>query len=214
MWDALLPDDVQRAWCNPRDAAPDLLPEEAALVASAVPSRRREFAHGRGLARHLLRQLGIENFALLAGSRREPLWPAGIVGSVTHTEQFCGVAVGRATDYVGIGIDVEPDAPIDPQLAARICRPDELMRLAGAGNLDPAIAARLVFSCKEAVYKCQFPALGRALGFADVAIRLAPEGTFTVELTSEGPVHSWSGALAGRWARRGGLLLTAAWLPR
>ena len=73
MWDGLLPDDVQRAWCNPTDAAPDVLPEEAALVASAVAARRKEFAHGRVLARRLLTQYGIEDFALLAGPRREPL---------------------------------------------------------------------------------------------------------------------------------------------
>jgi 4'-phosphopantetheinyl transferase EntD len=214
MWAGLLPDDVEVAWGDPREGTPDLLPEEAALLARAVPKRRQELAYGRDLARLLLRRFGIERFALLSGADREPLWPAGIVGSITHTEGACAVAVARAEPYAGIGIDVEPDEPLEANLGVAILRPDERARLREGRFLDAAVAARLVFSAKEALYKCQFPVARRHLRFADVAITLAPDGTFSVELCDEGIELARLGAMSGRWARRGGFLLTAAWLPR
>ena len=50
----------------------DLLPEERALVANAVPKRRHEFAAGRRCARSLLTQLGHPRFALLRNDDRTP----------------------------------------------------------------------------------------------------------------------------------------------
>lgn len=79
----------------------DMLPSEEALVARAVDKRRREFATGRDCARRALSQLGWDEVPILAGPKREPLWPAGIVGSITHCPGYCAAIVARSTSLLG-----------------------------------------------------------------------------------------------------------------
>src|SRR5208282_5779110 len=66
-----------------------LLPEEAAYLGRSVPKRAQEFAAGRVCARRALAELGVVDFPLRVGEDREPLWPEGTVGSITHTTGFC-----------------------------------------------------------------------------------------------------------------------------
>src|SRR5450631_1635810 len=76
-----------------------LLPEEAAGLGRAVPERQQEFAAGRLCARRALEELGFAGFALLAQADRQPLWPAQIVGSITHTNGLCAAVVGRRSQF-------------------------------------------------------------------------------------------------------------------
>ena len=64
-----------------------LHPAEAALVESARPQRRAEFATGRQCARIALREIGVEppDHPILADPHGAPLWQAGVIGSITHT---------------------------------------------------------------------------------------------------------------------------------
>src|SRR5690242_4153856 len=73
------------------DAA--LFPAEAAQIQGAVEARRREFATGRHCARQALAALGVPATPLLSGGHREPLWPAGVVGSITHCTGYRAAAV-------------------------------------------------------------------------------------------------------------------------
>lgn len=50
-----------------------------------------------------------------------------------------------------------------------VATPAELLRASKAG-LDALLALTLVFSAKEAIFKCLHPAVGRIFGFADVQI--------------------------------------------
>jgi len=162
----------------------------------------------------VLERLNVQNFALLCGAQREPLWPAGIVGSITHTEGLCAVAAARDTQYRGIGIDVEPNLPIEPDLIDYVCEDAELQAAASLAGLEPERAARLLFSAKEAVYKCQFYLSRRFLEFHDVNIRLSASGEFRAELRVDLPELGSGACIMGRFAQRGGFLLTASWIPR
>src|SRR5260370_8132884 len=85
-----------------------LLPAEAvALGRDTVAKRRREFAAGRTCARRALAALDVYDIAILRGTKGEPLWPPGIVGSITHCADHCGAAVAPRQDVVSIGIDVQ-----------------------------------------------------------------------------------------------------------
>ena len=96
-----------------------LFADEQAGITSAVPSRRAEFVAGRTLARVAMRRLGLPPQALPVGPDRAPLWPANIVGSITHAAGYCAVAVGArcasssAPGLRSIGLDLEPDN-LDP----------------------------------------------------------------------------------------------------
>nr|QEO74730.1 4'-phosphopantetheinyl transferase [uncultured bacterium] len=83
-----------------------VLPEELALVADAVERRRREFVTGRWLARAGLRQFGLPDRPILMGRLRNPLWPDGVLGTLSHDGELCAVALRRAGAVRGIGIDL------------------------------------------------------------------------------------------------------------
>jgi enterobactin synthetase component D len=215
MWRALVagvfPADVAVAWDAMGSATAPLLAEEEALMLRAVAKRQHEFALGRGCARRALAELGLEPGALLVGAKREPLWPPGVVGSIAHDVRLCVAVAARSNAYAGVGVDVEPDEPLSTGVAARIWSPEEAARAEGVSVVPPASAAKLVFSAKEAVYKCQFPITREFIGFRGVRVTLG-DGTFeAVFLSAVGPLESGR-RFSGQWRRHAGELLTAVWL--
>jgi 4'-phosphopantetheinyl transferase EntD len=209
----LLPATVSVAEAFGDETPSPLLPGEEAAVRSAVARRRLEFATGRRCAREALAKLGVPGAAIPSGRDREPLWPPGIVGSLTHCEGYRAAAVARERDLVSLGIDAEPHAPLPPGVLGMVALPQEAARLAGLTTADPAACwDRLLFCAKESVYKAWFPLAHRWLGFTEADITLDPDnGTFTAALLVPGPPYG-GGTLdrfSGRFALRGGLLLTA-----
>jgi 4'-phosphopantetheinyl transferase EntD len=151
----------------------ELFPAEEALLARAVQKRRREFTAGRVCARRALARLGVAPAPLLAGPNREPLWPAGVVGSITHCEGYRAAAVARASDVLSIGIDAEPNGPTPDGVFERIALPAESAWVRAAVRIAPEVHwDRMLFCAKESVYKAWFPLAGRWLGFEDALITL------------------------------------------
>jgi 4'-phosphopantetheinyl transferase EntD len=209
----VFPDDVAVVVSEIGDVTHELWPEEATLVAGAVIKRRREFARGRVNARQALSLLGVPPASLLVGTKREPLWPEGIVGSITHDETLCVVAVANAQTYAGIGVDIEPEGVLEPTVAARIWSPAEAKHAARRTDMSEALASRLVFSAKEAFYKCQYPLTRTFVGFKEVSVQL---GDQTFELRLENAIADLpAGArFSGTWRRAENKLLTAIVLRR
>lgn len=153
-------------------------PLEARLVAQASAVRRREFAAGRACARAVLTRLGHPDFPLLA-ENRAPLWPTGVVGSISHAEGFCVAAAAPTTAFASLGVDIERAGRLDETLWPIICTPGELEAL---GRVEPwrrATIATVVFSAKEAFYKCQYPLRRAWVGFEDVSVELC-DGRFRI----------------------------------
>jgi 4'-phosphopantetheinyl transferase EntD len=173
-------------------------------------SRRREFALGRACARHALARLGVPG-PVLRGEDRTPIWPRGVVGSLTHCDGFCAVAVARQELARSLGIDAEPDDPLRERMRQRICTPEELAHLAVL-PARPAGWERLVFSAKESFYKAYFPVARSFLGFQDVALELDPDaGRFEARLLREdkpGPRRA-----SGRFVFAPPHLITGVTLP-
>lgn len=180
---------------------PALLPEEMAAVAGAVPARVAEFAAGRLAARRAMAALGHPPGPIPAGADRAPLWPVGLSGSISHA---AGVAVAAVRVGGPLGLDLEEDAALEPDLWPLICDPGELAALP---ETDRGRAARLVFSAKEAIYKAQYPLTGRLIGFEAVAVTLE-DGGFVARLRQEvGPLPQGY-RMRGRVERVDGLILT------
>lgn len=184
----------------------DLFPEEQLLVAHAVPKRQREFATGRLCARRLLARIGFDQPPLMSSSNGSPLWPTNVVGSISHTSSICVVVVAPRTQLIGVGIDVEPDEPIESMLWPSICTPGELQWLALYPQIVKGRLVRLIFSAKESFYKCQFPLLKRRLDFHDIEARpdLAT-GRLNLRVLDdphEPPLNQ--ATITGRWLSRNG----------
>jgi 4'-phosphopantetheinyl transferase EntD len=94
------------------DAGTGLFPLEEAVMHTAGPRRRAEFAAGRLCARAALARLGVPAAPILPGPAGQPRWPAGVTGSITHCAGYRACAVARTTDVAAIGIDAEPDAAL------------------------------------------------------------------------------------------------------
>src|SRR5438132_9137019 len=117
---SILPAAVSVAEGMIGDLPTTLLPAEEHLVQRAVNKRRRAFSAGRGCARAALASLGLpgaQDIAIMSGPRRQPLWPSGIVGSITHSEAYCAAAVAWESQLAGLGIDAELNTPLDDDLA-------------------------------------------------------------------------------------------------
>jgi 4'-phosphopantetheinyl transferase EntD len=158
-----------------QDAA--LWDEEAAAVARAVPKRRTEFAAGRSAARAAIAEIGFAPAAIPQGDDRAPIWPSGVSGSIAHCDNCCVSVVALKAYHQTLGIDIEPATPLAPDLVAVICTPTERAWL--AGEPDPGLAAKMIFSAKEAVYKAQYPLTGKVIGFDAVTLDMT-DGAFRV----------------------------------
>lgn len=196
----------------------ELFPQEREALGEAVEKRRREFITARACARRALARLGMPATPIATGERGQPLWPAGVVGSITHCAGYRACALARARDLEGLGIDAEPHAPLPAGVLAQIARPEERPRLAELARAQPAVSwDRLLFCAKEAVYKVWFPLAGCWLGFEDATLTLDPaRRTFNARLLKPWPDVKvrFPQDLEGRWMTHEGLVLVAVALPR
>jgi 4'-phosphopantetheinyl transferase EntD len=161
-----------------------LFPDEADCLHGAVPKRAQEFAAGRLCARRLLSEFGIEDFPLKAAKDRQPLWPDSLVGSITHTAGFCAAVAARKNLTGALGIDSELAASVRQELWRWICTPYETSWLHTLPPAEQSAAATLIFSAKEAFYKCQFPLVQERLYFHDATVDVgswgAGQGAFEI----------------------------------
>lgn len=159
----------------------------------AVPKRKAEFIAGRFCAREALRQLDSgPHPAIGIGPSREPLWPAGFVGSITHTLDYAGAVVASKAAVRAVGIDAE--AWIAPQtaqdLAGQILTSAESDERCGRPFASSRHYLTLMFSAKESLFKCLFPLARKFFGFQ--AVHIVPEapdasgsGNFRFELLED-----------------------------
>lgn len=234
MIEAILPAGTAAAEAFEDPPEARLFPEEAASVARAADSRRREFTTARHCARQALSALGLPPVPVLSGPFGAPCWPAGVVGSITHCAGYRSCALARSRDIASLGIDAEPDAPVPPDAQEVIALPSEADQLWQLGAARPRVNwARLLFSAKEAVYKAWFPLGGRTLSFEhatvtfDVPAWEAPAldtrafaaagavatGSFSARVHAPAEQGRAPALLHGRWLSARGLLLTSVVIP-
>jgi 4'-phosphopantetheinyl transferase EntD len=203
------------AFDDPPDAV--LYPQEEAVISRAVEKRRREFRTVRHCARLALRELGLPPAAVLPGEHREPLWPPGVVGSMTHCAGYRAAVVAHSENLLTLGIDAEPHQRLPPDVLTAIALADEQVQIAelaaahGAAHWD-----RILFCAKETVYKAWFPLTRRWLGFHDAAVTIDPaEGTFFARLLVRGPTVTGHvlAEFDGRWLINDSLVITAIAVP-
>jgi 4'-phosphopantetheinyl transferase EntD len=208
---------VVRERRNPGDAA-DLLPSEAVFVEKAVAKRINEFAAGRACARAALDQFGMHDVALHPGSDRQPLWPSGFIGSITHTTGLCAAAVAARRSILAIGLDSEMIGAPTPDIWPSICRAEELnwVQTLPAGERPAAVT--LLFSAKEALYKCQYPLAGEWLDFHDVRIAVhgwgRTDGTFAAGAERSLRFARYAALpIAGRYVFHEQFVSAGVWVP-
>lgn len=176
-------------------------PCEDIHVARSAPKRRRDFGLGRACARAALAGLGHGDAVIAKDRNGAPVWPAGIAGSITHTQDYAAALVGESGRFAGIGIDAERAGGVTKDLWPRLFSETE-RKMLGA-HCDPLLAATLLFSAKEASYKAW--TLKGAPAFREIEITLEEEAFAAVHAGAQ---------LRGRHAVERGVVLVAAWIAR
>ncbi|PDT33384.1 MULTISPECIES: 4'-phosphopantetheinyl transferase family protein [Sinorhizobium] len=206
----LLPSNVAVQTCLASEGSrTGVMAEEESAIATAVKSRRREFSIGRACARAALSKLGFPPSAIPTGPNREPLWPSGVVGSITHCAGFHAAAVALQKDCVALGIDVEVDEELPSGVLPLISGDEERNWIANAPQ--GRNWGRLLFSAKESIFKAWFPLTGEWLGFEDAVVTIIPEDrSFVAQLPHTiVPANNFPSELRGRFLIADGLILTA-----
>ncbi len=160
-----------------------LLPAEARHLGRAVPKRAQEFAAGRLCARRALAEFGIVDFAVEVAGDRQPIWPASMVGSITHTAGFCAAVAAERGSVGALGLDSEVVGDVKVEIWPSVCLPMEIDWIRSLPASQQARAVALLFSAKEAFYKCQYPVTHERLDFRDVRVEApwsASDGVFRV----------------------------------
>jgi 4'-phosphopantetheinyl transferase EntD len=186
----------------------NLHPAERACIDGAGGRRRLDFAGGRVCARRALAKLGIGVFPLLTGEKGEPVWPTGVVGSISHSSGRCAAAVARRQRIRSLGLDLERLGPFEEGVIKLVCTAPELEWVRSLPGARRPMAVSLLFSAKECFYKCQFSLTRRWLDFHDVDIRVFPEDK---EFEPTGPACSVSAGVAfsrGRYLVSDGYIIT------
>lgn len=132
--------------------------------------RQAEFQAGRELAAALLAAAGSPITHVGVAPDRAPIWPDGYIGSISHSRLLVGVAVARRQDVRALGIDIEAIATErEVEAIESVCmRPEE--HDIDTGALTRAQFATLLFSAKEAFYKCMHPLTRVEFDFTDVSV--------------------------------------------
>ncbi len=196
----------------------DLDPAEAAYCAGFAPKRAAEFAAGRACAHAALAALGRDCGTLAARADRSPDWPPGIVGSISHTNGFCAAVAASADAFAGIGIDVELEDRVTPDLWELVFVPRERERLAALPETTRNRYASIAFCAKEAFYKCQYAVTQGWVDFQDAAVDVAgaseKSGRFTVRAVGANPTTRLTLPLSGRFRIEAGLIAAAVAIER
>jgi phosphopantetheine--protein transferase-like protein len=138
---------------------------------------------GRLCARQALEKLGVAAGPLRTLPDGSIAWPEGIIGTLSHGEIWCGAAAAKSSETAGIGLDIETIARIGEKLWRRILTQEERSWIAGQPAAEMQQWAALMFSAKEALYKCIAARILPRMGFMDaVIVPRLPQQSFTVRL--------------------------------
>lgn len=173
-WDAGL--YLARCRFRPEQLLDDAFPlarvPEPDTLRGAIAKRRCEYLAGRVCAATAGEALTDESLIPALGEDRAPLWPAPLVGAITHSHGRAAALVGHRDHWRGVGLDYE--AWLAPRralrLAGEILTEQERQALLGLDEAEQARRITLTFSVKETLFKALYPLTGRRFYFQDAAL--------------------------------------------
>lgn len=190
---------------------PSRLPSaERIAIENSVPGRAREFAAGRQAARQALARMGFDEVTVLRSPERHPIWPNGVIGSISHSRDVAGAAVTQDNRLIGLGFDIEQQTVARPgDIVSQVMTVDEIGRLGCRDEKQLGSHLAMVVSCKESAYKAVNPVIGEYFDFLDIEINL-DEASRTFVARALAPLHSadWINNGRGHYGTLAGQIVT------
>lgn len=127
------------------------------FIQNAVVKRKSEFIAGRYCAHRSLAPWKIPDGIIGIGEGRSPVWPTGVVGSISHCHAYAIAVTARADDLFAIGLDVEDIVAEETRnnIQNAVINQNEMVLLTQSPQLD--IVFTLIFSLKESFFKAAYP---------------------------------------------------------
>ena len=160
------------------------LPEQ---LKGASSQRRQEFVAGRYCVFNAARAIGLELETLPISAERGPVWPAGVIGSISHSKKLAIGCIGEVGQFRSIGIDTEEvfsNQTIKDIMEAIALDSEIAFITKEIPTRAKALAFTIVFSAKEALFKAIHPLCKQFIDFQEVKMTsLSLESkTFTLEV--------------------------------
>ncbi|MBY3301076.1 4'-phosphopantetheinyl transferase superfamily protein [Rhizobium laguerreae] len=136
----------------------------------ASSMRRAEFTAGRYCALNVLSNLRSDSDEVRIGPHGEPVWPDGVVGSITHSGDLAIAAATLVTLHRGLGVDFEHVIKSEAiaEIESIVLTPNEINFCRKC--IDFSYTVTLLFSCKESVSKAIFKYVGRYMDFKEIEL--------------------------------------------
>jgi enterobactin synthetase component D len=174
------------------------------------PARQQEFIAGRICAFEAAKLLSIDLHSLPSGPKREPLWPANLVGSISHTKKLAVAWVDLKTESKSLGIDVENLISEEKylELANQVASVDEIQLL--ESQESPPLSFTLLFSAKEALFKALYPLCHHYIDFKEVEWLGVDGENWEIRLASNrAEIKSLNRVYRGQWQKGQDLVMTS-----
>lgn len=145
------------------------------LLKRAVNKRKAEFFAGRICAVSALDKLDVRKKIIAVGNDRQPIFPSGFYGTITHTDKHAMAAVVSSKFSSGIGIDREPimtsdiAKDIEKQVLVAGDYPS-IEKMAVLPDITFSCLVTLVYSAKESFYKAAYRQVNHFFDFDAVEI--------------------------------------------
>lgn len=178
--------------------------------------RQQEFIAGRFCAVQAAKMAGFDLIKLPSAVTREPVWPEGIVGSITHSKQMAISCVSLSDDMSSVGIDAEEllESSLGIEVESTIADDTELTLL-NKNEYQKGIT--ILFSAKESLYKALFPLVRTFIDFKEVKlVALDTEReSFELKLLSNNPkLINFLGNYQGSFKQIGETIITLVSIPK
>lgn len=150
---------------------------EADLLQPRSARRMQQSLAVRALARQLIADCGLDAGSPIGlAAQGWPQFPPQLCGSLSHSTQAAAAAVARRSDWIAVGIDIEPLQALPDGVAELVGNPAEWRQVA---QLPGGVQrwGRALFGIKECFYKCMNPITGLWIEFDEVEVSLESTGT-------------------------------------
>ena len=171
-------------------------------LSHAGRKRKADHLAGRLAAFHALNRQAIPGI----GSSGEPLWPAGMSGSISHSGNQA-VAICRENNLVGIDCEAIIDEIETREIQDGVIDAQEAQLLV-ASHLPFDLAFTLAFSAKESLFKALFPQVQAWMGFDCARITALTAHTLTLTLTRPLLPFAQNQAFTAHWCQHDAMVVT------
>jgi len=140
-------------------------------ILRTVDKRKAAYLAGRYCARQALAPFELADFVVLNAPDRSPIWPNGLLGSISHSDNHAIAVVSDDKYFVGVGTDIEPVVGDDAmrEIMPRILNSDEL-GLMEFNHLTDRHLFTILFSLKESFFKAAYRLVQGFFGFEAISV--------------------------------------------